>query len=683
MPCHWRFVVPLLVVGCGELREREVSQECASCHGGPDYDDGRPPPNLRGSTDTTDRGVGAHAAHLESPKLGKPLDCDTCHVVPESVRDEGHLDRTEAEKDTPADVITAGWDATELRCSGTDCHARSGAAHPAPRWTEVDGTQIECDGCHGAPPPSPHPDDARCALCHPGVNDAGDGFDDVSLHLNLKVDLTPDDDCASCHGSPPGPDLDGHTSTSFVGVGAHLAHVDSPLSGPVHDAACESCHRTPQDVLDEGHFDSASPAEVRFDLGLGVAGGANPVWSREDDPATCGNTYCHGAATPVWTDQTGSFRACGSCHGAPPVAPHPDDVRCSLCHPGVNSTNDGFSNPTQHVDGLVQLAPVAGCDGCHGSPASPAPPPDLAGNILTTAPGVGAHQAHLQSGVACAACHVVPASALDAGHFDTPRPAEVDTSLGWDGTRCNTAPCHTRSGATLPPPQWTDGAPLGCDSCHGFPPPAPHTTWTDCFRCHTSFPGTHVDATVDVEDLDAMACNTCHGGPTSDAPPVDLAGNSLTTDRGVGAHATHVSGGLGSALVACAECHAEPVLPTDPGHLDTGPFADVAFGPLASAGGSTPIWDGAGCSGVYCHQASGAAGGSLTTPAWTFLVPGVQNTCGTCHDLPPPSHAGYGTPDTCENCHATAIGGAPPTIVLGNECLHVNGVVDNSVAVCP
>ena len=683
--------MPLLVIGCGELRQREVQAECTSCHGSPDQEDGRPPPDLLGSTDTSNRGVGAHAAHLDSPNLEKPLECDDCHVVPETVLAPGHLDLLADEKDTPADVVQPGWNASGLRCQDTDCHARSGAAHPAPEWTRVDGAQIGCDGCHGHPPPDPHPDDTRCSLCHPGVNEAGDGFDDVTPHLNLKVDLTPDNDCASCHGNPPGPDLGGHTDTSLVGVGAHAAHVDSAFSQPVHDANCRSCHIEYATVLAEGHIDSVRPAEVIFG-GLALSDGAAPTWDREADPPTCTNTYCHGAATPSWTDPTDAFRACGSCHGAPPAAPHPDDARCSLCHTEVNSTQDGFTDASRHVDGLVQQpSPVAGCIACHGSATSPAPPVDLDGNSSTSSRGVGAHEAHVQSGGACTACHLVPASALDAGHFDTPRPAEVHASLGWDGTQCNTAPCHTRSGANNPTPQWTDGTPLLCASCHGFPPPAPHTTWTDCFACHTSFPATHVNDAVDYAVLDGMACNTCHGtDPINPSPPPDLAGSSLTTDRGVGGHETHLSGGLGSAQVDCAECHAVPVLATDAGHLDTGPPADVVFPPggLATADGSMPGFDDVAltCDGTYCHGAT-LGGQTLATVAWTDVGTG-QAACGNCHGTPPPSHLApipYANPYDCENCHATAQGDPPPAApMIVDTCLHINGVLDNSTAVgCP
>jgi predicted CxxxxCH...CXXCH cytochrome family protein len=710
VPFCRRIGLTLILVGCGEVREQLPSDQCIACHGGPAHLDGRPPPDLLGDTDTSEPGVGAHTAHLDSPTLSHPLPCKTCHVVPASVAAPGHLDRTAEEKGTPADVIIQGWDPKELRCGGTYCHARSGAANPAPKWTQVDGTQIGCDGCHGKPPPAPHPSDTRCSLCHPGVNEAGDGFADTSLHLDGKVDLTPDTQCGTCHGREPDgmppPDLDGNMETMFIGVGAHQAHVDSMLSETVKNASCDSCHRKPLAVLDEGHLDAA-PADVRFDLGLGMTNGATPAWHRDDPQPNCTNTYCHGATltggtktAPVWTDQTDDYKRCDGCHGNPPPPPHTDVTNCSLCHDGVGGAGSFVPDPALHVNGTVDHKdfPSLPCDGCHGYFSvnnNYAPPRDLDGNMETTSIGVGAHQAHLKPAglvtpVACETCHVVPAFVQAPGHFDDPRPAEVNASVGWDHTsRTCTNACH---GAASP--MWTSvsGSPLPCGTCHGNPPPPPHTTWNDCTACHTTFPAGHVDGTVDAPNLDAMACDSCHGDAFLNgnyAPPPDLAGSSLTMDRGVGAHQTHLSGGS-SAPVACGECHAVPVLPSDPGHLDTGPPADIVFpvGGLARTGPTAdPVYDPGTltCSGVYCHQAGlfngDNDGGTGTTPVWNQVgFPFNWNACGNCHGLPPPSHAGYPSSGTCENCHATATG-SPPAIVV--PCLHINGRMDGVSATCP
>lgn len=76
---------------------------------------------------------------------------------------------------------------------------------------------------------------------------------------------------------------------------------------------------------------------------------------------TCSQVYCHGAgleatvpATPVWTDQTGSARACGACHTTPPGPPHPASPACDFCHrdaaPGPSIATAWAS---LHINGVV------------------------------------------------------------------------------------------------------------------------------------------------------------------------------------------------------------------------------------------------------------------------------------------------------------------------------------------
>jgi len=540
MLSHLRpWVALLLLASCADLRERAVSEECSACHGA--GEDGRPPPDLLGNIDKTARGVGAHEAHLSSPTFERPLDCQDCHVVPETVSADGHLD-TDADDTlpdgsrTPADVILEGYDAEEVRCADTYCHARPGARHPAPKWTQADGSQIQCGSCHGAPPPDPHPAVERCSLCHPGVNETGDGFDDLALHLNGEPDLLPAQDCQSCHGrmadGAPPPDLDGNAVTTVVGVGAHLAHVDSVLSVTVDEAQCESCHQTPTEVTSAGHIDSGAPAEVRFDLGLGVHDGATPAWDR--GVARCSDTYC-----------------------------------------------------------------------------------------------------------------------------------------------------HARPGAEHPEPKWilVDGTQTDCQGCHGTPPPPPHPGEVDCALCHGELgAATHVDGVVTFP----TGCNACHGGATSDAPPPDLDGNTSTTSRGVGAHQTHLSGGVRGAQVGCGECHILPASVTAPEHIDSGRPAEVFFpiGGLARTGGSTPAWD-AGtltCSGVYCHQTEGGAtrGGTRIVPVWN-AADGTYNACGSCHGIPPPPPH-FNSID-CQNCHPIASG--PATLDPQYSCRHIDGDPFSAAVACP
>jgi len=308
---------------------------------------------------------------------------------------------------------------------------------------------------------------AICAGCH------GDDFSGGRAQVS----------CLGCH--PQGP-------TACV-----TCHRDGPtsLAHPAHRGAgvgCGECHVVPRRWDDDGHILHAgraitAPPTIAFGaraattLIPGDRAGA-PAW----DGATCRNVYCHGAAlhaaggiatAPRWDDPapTGT---CVRCHANPPPSHARTD--CATCHPAN----------APHVDGVVQVGRTAGCDGCHGSAASPAPPTDLAGNTATTAIGVGAHQRHLgsriSSPIACATCHVVPATVDAPGHIDSAAPAEVVAAIGWERTsQTCTAWCHGPAR-----PVWTTSGAASCGTCHGLPPAdashAPTMTIASCATCHPS-----------------------------------------------------------------------------------------------------------------------------------------------------------------------------------------------------
>lgn len=333
-----------------------------------------------------------------------------------------------------------------------------------------------------------------CASCH-GADFTG-GAAQVSCTTCHEGGPTT---CATCHGS------DGPTT------GAHATHRAAAL-------ACAECHAVPERWDAEGHVrrggeSDPPPAEVTFgaraNLTLDVADRAGPA---EFAGGRCANVYCHGdvlaagggsTPRPRWDDAP--VGGCEGCHGAPPPS-HAQD-RCETCHPAT----------APHIDGAIQIGRTAGCDGCHGRAGDAAPPFDLEGNEFTTALGVGAHQAHLigpsllRGAIACATCHLVPAATAAPGHLDSPLPAEVRASLGWDrgaGT-CATAWCH--GPAT---PRWTVTGDASCGTCHGVPPATPSHT-----------PG-----------MPLASCATCH--PRS----LDSFGNFLFTQGPDGPVSEHIDG---------------------------------------------------------------------------------------------------------------------------------------------
>lgn len=382
------------------------SSTCRICHGGLDNDTGAPPYGLRGEVSNTLLAVGAHTAHIDTTSLGAPLACDACHVVPLFLLSPNHLDQLRPggqPLDSIAEIVWHGfadggnavWDRSSRTCSGTYCHGNFGGGITAntPVWTG--SGQADCGSCHDV---GNNPDQLQweheyhvetaglfCADCHASVADTQLNITNPLLHVNGQVDTlirdqslcdachgTGPDVCARCHGGidnqtgAPPLGLRGETSTSQLAVGAHTAHMEG---GALADAfACSDCHKVPASLIDFGHLDPDSVAELTWSP---LAGPASS-WNRT--LATCSNVYCHGnftggitANTPVWT---GSDQAdCGSCHdvGSNPrllSGKHDDHIGdgldCIECHSSVVSRQLIIVNPTLHVDGNKTMSFLRG-----------------------------------------------------------------------------------------------------------------------------------------------------------------------------------------------------------------------------------------------------------------------------------------------------------------------------------
>ncbi|MBI4511435.1 MAG: CxxxxCH/CxxCH domain-containing protein [Deltaproteobacteria bacterium] len=301
-------------------------ESCSTCHG----DEKGPLPE-----------TGAHAKHGAY--------CDTCHVVPKSARDQGHLDG-----DALAEVRFSGlalvdeqgpsWERSTGECSNTYCHGKT-----SPKWPSPSQGPLACDSCHGSPPGS-HvqwgrvAQADRCGDCHPVPPGAS--------HLDGKKSFTPDR-CDACHGgggvAAPPMALDGSESPEKRGVGAHRRHVDATLADRMGaPVSCVTCHPVPLATTDPGHLDREAPADVRFQDGgrYDQATGSCVAWCHFDrDPG------------PSWTDTSGAARACNACHGFPPdrtrrgtwhINAAPQVETCRQCH---------VFEPMTHVNGTVDYQP--------------------------------------------------------------------------------------------------------------------------------------------------------------------------------------------------------------------------------------------------------------------------------------------------------------------------------------
>ncbi len=512
--------------------------------------------------------------------------------------------------------------------------------------------------------------------------------------------------CATCHGDPgragdflsraaPPRDLFGASGVGYPGVGAHALHL---RAGKAHGAiSCSECHIVPTRSDSPGHADDARPAELVFGP-LAKTGGLDP--SYDAARRSCSNSWCHGKQSDaVWTQPRTSEVACGSCHGLPPASPHPQSARCETCHGDVVDAARAFVAPALHVDGIVQSS-VADCSACHGRGADPAPPQDTLGNASPSAIGVGAHRVHLAGGafsrpLACSECHRVPDASDSVGHPQG-LPAQVllvgvaergDHRPSWDRSKAGCADtwCHGPSpGQHDASPSWVKAQPLGCTSCHGSPPPAPHPQLADCNACHAAVVGPdnlgivdrlrHVDGVVDVAF--EASCTSCHGGKNS-APPRDLDRHDATTFAGVGAHQAHLGENSWSRPVPCTECHVVPEQTFSAGHLDSALPAEVEFSGAATAFGAVPKYTGGSCVQTACHggkfPGTHRSGGTNVSPRWT-TVDGTQATCGSCHALPPPPPHPYAS--NCSQCHENM---AADNATFVRPELHVDGVVTFTV----
>lgn len=508
-------LIVLLCTGCLKVREDAYEQtddsKCTQCHGDSNREGSAllksaPPGDLKGSTDVSYPGVGAHLVHLLPSETHGAVACAECHLIPSAANTPGHAD-----DDLPAEVVFGAlsrggerspqYDVRARSCSDTYCHAEAD-----PVWTRPRTSEEACGTCHGLPPALPHPQVEDCGLCHDEVIDEHRDFIAPELHVDGRLQVN-EVSCTACHGSDdspaPPPDLSGDTAPSAIGVGAHVAHLNPDRARPL---ACGECHELPSEEHPLSHVDGGA-ASVTFS-GVATARGAAPSWTPET--LSCQSTWCHGGGrdddtdSPEWTAE--ASLDCGGCHGTPPPAPHPAANQCQSCHAEVTSGPETIQAPLLHVNGIVEVDVPTACNSCHGG-ENAAPPRDVEGNLDTSVPGVGAHQAHvvgsgLSRPVPCDECHQPINEVDDPGHVDSQLPAElsfsgVATAYGatprYEDGSCKNSYCHGAdfqddrdSGGALTEPAWTnsDGSPAACGSCHGLPPPIGHPQVDDCSSCH-------------------------------------------------------------------------------------------------------------------------------------------------------------------------------------------------------
>lgn len=327
---------------CSACHQRENGVlACATCHG--DNDKSYPPRDACYFASAAD----AHRAHLEQHNFrATPLACDTCHPLP------------------GAEVLSAthGNGKVELRFSalaGSDarynedgscavaCHARGGE-HAQPSWDT--SLALDCNSCHLTPPPDHYPE--PCSRCHAEMGSARDALSPAALHINGRVDVgSGTGTCGACHGDGQSP---------WPRDSLHRAHAETALTQPIE---CGTCHSVPNQLHSPSHLDGLVSVQLQ---GRAQRGDVQPSFDAASK--TCSNVACHAGALrqtaaepPRWSAMASANDRCTLCHGAPPAAPHVQQVNCGggLCH-GSQVSGAGRehgitqSGRTLHIDLTVQ-----------------------------------------------------------------------------------------------------------------------------------------------------------------------------------------------------------------------------------------------------------------------------------------------------------------------------------------
>ncbi len=268
---------------------------------------------------------------------------------------------------------------TTVRCKSANCH-------PTIDVHQAGITDTSSQNFHGKYIAGINWDILKCASCHNA--DFSGGIASPSC-LTCHTEENGPEACNTCHGDPnpgghifPPQDLEGNTSTTAPGVGAHVAHlVTNRLTDEIR---CSNCHKFPSSFDAPGHIDSPLPADITFGRKAVYNHGVNSTYDYSNH--SCSNTYCHGNfvsrrdtsqyqfiyednngvptdsmygnnVTVIWNQVDGTQAQCGSCHGLPPTG-HRFQTwpsSCVICHVGVVDAEGNIVDSTKHINGHVDV----------------------------------------------------------------------------------------------------------------------------------------------------------------------------------------------------------------------------------------------------------------------------------------------------------------------------------------
>jgi len=600
---------------------------CSSCHG-------YPPGSLitksgAGTNVVSDSpGAGAHNAHIAIGQI-----CDNCHS-------SGMTSSSGADN-----RINLGFSIAGANISGTYDGKSGRTTYP---YSAVAPTTVTTGNTY------------RCSsvYCHSAGNLEGaantfvltGGSNYTTPQWVGGTALT----CSGCHGTAASNASPAYT-TGAAGsntANSHAAHVSTQAY------SCDNCHITttasstiPPSTLVASGTHLNKKEDVAF---ITARGGSNASYSATK---VCANAYCHGSNSGQWGQNT-------------------TNATCTKCH-GLGSTQAAYNGD-----------PALAAPGINGTGV------DTNGNSAANDPQVGAHNIHLRAAanisaaLQCSECHAVVNTVNQAGHFDSPAPANVPLAgqLAANNPRavagapyydpaaktCSNVYCHDATrfktgygGGNGYTPTWADdrylagaGANLtvsDCNRCHGYPPASTHSASTNCAQCHSNIAAgganrtftslaLHVNGIVEASGF----CYTCHGAANNG----DLSAGSNT------GHQIHYASGANATSATqandfstgyaynCNSCHPPD---TASGHNMGANIPGVRVAEIGGTkitsytNGSTNATDPRlilyGTNGscvTVCHSRDGVAALPVAAPNW---AQGKTGSCTYCHKASGESYA--------------------------------------------
>ncbi|MCK4509914.1 MAG: CxxxxCH/CxxCH domain-containing protein, partial [Desulfuromonadales bacterium] len=537
---------------------------CLACHGGHNYNGGAPTWYMLNDP------TGAY-----SGGAAPPVDLNAAWVGTEGVVDgfceSCHGDITE-------------WNAATDAGVGRDHDFATDAG--------------QCDTCHNSHGEGSFSDAAGCTDCH--------GWPPVSAVVAAIG--TPRDSYAvadQAYGGLAATTYDYNSNNGGItyldeSTTAHGVHALG--SANEYKFACGACHQgNTHNDANGGANNNPTFQDVFIDTTGLVATTGSLVPTYAGASNTCAAVYCHSdgvnvdrdivgpnaVVVPTWASGTNTI--CTSCHntGTSGTAtvhathlalPNLDGaaITCGTCHDDTWAAANTLKTETggevigSHVDGdvdvtfnttLVPAAPMNQVAGtcavyCHSNGTAPVETPDW--DVVTTgdcgdchaiASGAGltgAHDTHLDEGLACNDCHTHDGSVFGGDHINGTKDITTDV--------CNS--CH----GTVNPGSGVDAYPVFTD-----------VNSVTCNTCHQGVlsvigGNTAPDTGGTITNSHSDTCTTCHTS-TTDALHVDgISSNTLrliAADSNTACNSCHGNAGSGSTIIGidthqainCASCH--------------------------------------------------------------------------------------------------------------------------------